>query len=74
VLLDLRRPYLGGAATRMALRQANPAVCCCFMTGYGGDYNFKRLLASGAAPVIEKPFLLDELASRLRTVLKARQE
>jgi len=67
VLLDVRMPGLDGPETLAALRKADPAVRCCFMSGHAAMYSEAELLGMGAAGVIGKPFgKLDALADRLR--------
>jgi CheY-like chemotaxis protein len=65
VLLDVRMPGLDGPQTLAALREIDPAVCCCFMTGNMGLYLPEELLALGAAAVFPKPFDLPQLAEAL---------
>jgi CheY-like chemotaxis protein len=65
VLLDIRMPGLDGPQTLAALRQFNPAVRCCFMTGNMGLYLPEELLALGAVQVFAKPFELPQLAEEL---------
>jgi CheY-like chemotaxis protein len=66
VLLDIRMPGLDGPGTLDALRQVNPDVLVCFMTGELGGYTAEELRQRGAAHVIAKPFYLDHLANILR--------
>jgi CheY-like chemotaxis protein len=66
VLLDVRMPGLDGPATLDALRQLNPEVLVCFMSGDTVDYDPEELRQRGAASVIAKPFLLNELIKVLR--------
>jgi len=66
VLLDVRMPGLDGPQTLDALRGLNPEVLACVMSGNTGDYEPEELLQRGAAYVITKPFLLDDLAKILR--------
>ncbi len=65
MLLDVRMPGMDGPQTLAALKRINPAVLCCFMTGYAGDYTGEGLLALGAVRLFEKPFQLDEIAPAL---------
>ncbi len=66
VLLDVRMPGLDGLQTLEVLRQRNPKVLACFMSGDTGVCKPEELLQRGAAYVIAKPFLLDDLANVLR--------
>ena len=66
VLLDVRMPGLDGPQTLEVLRELNPEVLACFMSGCTGPYKPEELLQRGAAHVIAKPFRLDDLANILR--------
>jgi CheY-like chemotaxis protein len=68
VLLDVRMPDLDGPHTLVRLRQYDPEVRCCFMSGDMGDYTEDDLLALGARDVVAKPFSLTGLVRRLRQV------
>jgi CheY-like chemotaxis protein len=68
VLLDVRMPGLDGPHTLARLRQLDPGVRCCFMSGDLGDYTEADLLALGALDVVPKPFSLSALVPRLRQV------
>jgi CheY-like chemotaxis protein len=65
-LLDVQMPVLDGPQTLAALRQIDPLVRCCFMSGGNGRYAVDELLALGAVAFIPKPFDLDVLARMLR--------
>jgi CheY-like chemotaxis protein len=64
VLLDVCLPVLDGPRTLAALRELNPRVCCCFMSGDLGGCTEAGLRALGAA-VLPKPFHLLEVATML---------
>jgi len=66
VLLDVRMPGLDGVQTLEVLRELNPELLACFMSGETGAYEPEELLRRGAAYVIAKPFRLDDLANILQ--------
>jgi CheY-like chemotaxis protein len=68
VLLDVRMPGLDGPATLKELRQRNPAVRCCFMSGHLGEHREHDLIDLGAWRVIPKPFRLVDVVELLRQV------
>jgi CheY-like chemotaxis protein len=68
VLLDVRMPGLDGPRTLDALRELDPDVRVCFMSGNTGAHEQGELLQRGAAYVIAKPFHLGDLADTLRQV------
>jgi CheY-like chemotaxis protein len=61
VLLDVLMPRLDGPATLAAIRQIDPQVPCCFMSGYSANYSEQELLALGAVRVFDKPFRLHQI-------------
>src|SRR5437868_2708842 len=65
VLLDVQMPGLDGPATLTALREFDPGVLCCFMTGGPGRYTEEMLVGLGAATVFRKPLRLREVAQQL---------
>lgn len=69
VLLDVRMPGTNGPQTLAALREINPQICCCFMSGGMGNYTEQELLALGAVAVFHKPFLLNNVAEELRELV-----
>jgi DNA-binding NtrC family response regulator len=71
VLMDVRMHGMSGGDTLTGLKEVDPAVRCCFMTGDTGPEKADELLALGALHVFRKPFLsLNELAGKLRALLK----
>jgi CheY-like chemotaxis protein len=71
VLIDVRMPVLDGPHTVAALRQLEPALCFCFMSGNSGDYTLEWLLQSGAAFVFEKPFNLAEVLQTIEELTES---
>ncbi len=66
VLLDVLMPPPDGPQTLAALKQINPHVCCCFMSGSTGDHSVEELMALGPDYIFEKPFRsLGELVAKL---------
>jgi CheY-like chemotaxis protein len=61
VLLDVRMPGLDGPETLGALRNLNPEVLACSMSGDTSDSGLEELRQDGAVYVIVKPFLVCEL-------------
>jgi DNA-binding response OmpR family regulator len=70
VLLDIRMPGLDGPQTLRALRKQHPAIRCCFISGHSGDYSQEELLGMGAEYYFEKPFSLQEVAAKLKELLR----
>jgi CheY-like chemotaxis protein len=69
VLLDVHMPRLDGPQTLRALREINPGVACCFITGTAGDVEEEQLRAMGPAAVLHKPCTPEELAEALRLAM-----
>jgi DNA-binding response OmpR family regulator len=67
VLTDVSLPGLDGVSTIARLRECNPQVRFCFITG--GDTG--ELLDQGAAHVFQKPFAVDEFAQTMKQLAAA---
>ena len=48
---------IDGPGTLAALKEINPNVRACFMSGHTGKYTTENLLQMGAAKVLPKPFV-----------------
>jgi CheY-like chemotaxis protein len=68
VLRDVRMPRLDGPQTLKALRKLNPAVRACFMSGDTGAYDAEELRQCGAACIVAKPFILEDLSNLLSQI------
>lgn len=64
-LLDVQMPGRDGPRTLADLRELDPDIRACFMTGDAGRYTEQNLLDLGALAVFRKPFCLSELAAQL---------
>jgi DNA-binding NtrC family response regulator len=71
IISDMRLPDMSGEALFESIlemdRQPPPVI---FITGYGSIDQAVRLLKKGARDYITKPFDLDELLNKLRTISK----
>src|SRR5262245_25543518 len=72
VLLDVLMPQMDGPQTLDALRQIDPEVRCCFLTGGSRDYSVQDLTQRGES-VVFKPFRIDCLIQHIRDLLAARK-
>lgn len=61
VLMDVGMPDPDGPATLDLLREIDPAVRCCFITGESVRYPDKDLAGRGVAFVLKKPFTMLQL-------------
>jgi two-component system, OmpR family, response regulator len=57
VLMDVQMAGMDGPTTLAILRQINPELKCCFMSGSTGKYTSQELLDMGAVHVTMKPFV-----------------
>jgi two-component system, OmpR family, response regulator len=58
-----------GPRTLAALRQIDPRLRCCLMSGHAGHYTPQALRALGAERLVSKPFRCAELARSLQQLL-----
>ena len=65
VLLDVCMPGLDGPQTAAALKQLDPQIRFCFLSGDLSGYTNRKLRDLGALAVIPKPFRLAEIAPML---------
>lgn len=68
VLSDVQMPVLDGPKTLDALREINPAVRCCFMTGNTRPTLLAHLLDKRPDGLFIKPFAVAEVVAVLREV------
>jgi CheY-like chemotaxis protein len=71
VLMDVQMPGLDGPQTLAQLRQLNPQVRCCFMSGYTGKYSDEELERLAGTAVLHKPFRLADVQPLLWRLAQA---
>ncbi|RJP73543.1 MAG: PAS domain S-box protein [Candidatus Abyssobacteria bacterium SURF_17] len=69
VIIDMVMPRMGGRETFLKLKELNPRVKALLSTGYSRNGKVNEILRTGVMGFIQKPFQLEELLSRVRTVL-----
>jgi len=70
VLLDVQMPGLDGPQTLAQLKQIDPEVRACFLSGDLGKYSAEELLEHGAARIIRKPFALAQVNDALWQLIR----
>jgi len=71
VILDMVMPKMGGRQTFLRLRALNPAVKALLSTGYSQDGKAQEILEKGVMGFIQKPYQVNTLLSKVRSVLDA---
>ena len=69
LLTDVVMPNLGGRELAHRLTQQRPQIKVLFMSGYPDHATGSSDLVDGTAAVLQKPFPLDTLARKIRTLL-----
>ncbi len=69
VILDIIMPRMGGNETFDGLKSINPSVKVLLCSGYSIEGEVSRILEKGANGFIQKPFTLEGLDEKIRTVL-----
>jgi two-component system cell cycle sensor histidine kinase/response regulator CckA len=68
VIMDVNLPDIDGRSTVEILRELNPDVLCCFITGNTSRSGEEKLLERGAF-LLQKPFVASEVSQILRHLL-----
>jgi len=71
VILDMVMPKMDGRETFLKLKDLNPGVKALLSTGYSLNGRAEEILNSGAIGFIQKPYRLNALLSKVRSVLAA---
>jgi len=69
VILDMIMPEMGGAETFDALKAINPEIRVLLSSGYSMNSQAEEILQRGCNGFIQKPFTLNQLATKIREVL-----
>lgn len=69
VILDMIMPRMGGRETFLKLKACNPEVKALLSTGYSKNAKAQEILDSGVMGFIQKPYQVDALLSKVRTVI-----
>lgn len=69
VIMDLGMPGMGGAASLEVLIRDYPEVKVLVASGYAQDDNAEAIKEAGAAGFIRKPFDMNQLLRRVRSIL-----
>jgi len=70
-ILDMVMPKMGGRETFFKIKEINPGVKALLSTGYSQNEKAKDILENGAMGFIQKPYQLDVLLSKIRSILDA---
>jgi two-component system cell cycle sensor histidine kinase/response regulator CckA len=70
VILDIVMPRMGGGETYDRLKAIDPSVKVLLCSGYSIEGEVSRIMERGADGFIQKPFTLQTLNDKIRTVLK----
>ena len=66
VVLDLLMPGLSGEEVFERIKRLNPEQKILIVSGFSSEAVVRRLLSSGAAGFIQKPFSIDSLAAKVK--------
>ncbi|MEK9138375.1 MAG: response regulator, partial [Bacteroidota bacterium] len=72
ILLDVNMPLMDGIQAFDELRRLNPVARVIFLTGYGKESVELSTLPVDANGLLQKPFQVEDLAAKVRTVLDTR--
>ncbi len=73
VILDMVMPRMGGRETFLKLKKLNPKVKALLSTGYSQNGRAQEILESGVKGFLQKPYQINALLSKVRSVLDSRE-
>ena len=71
VILDMIMPDMGGGQTYDQLKELDPGVSVLLSSGYSIDGQATAILNRGCNGFIQKPFDMQSLSEKVRTILDA---
>jgi PAS domain S-box-containing protein len=74
VILDMIMPELSGAETYDRLKKIDPEIKVLLSSGYSVNSQAEEILARGCDGFIQKPFNLNQLASKIKEILPENQK
>jgi DNA-binding response OmpR family regulator len=74
LVTDVVMPGMGGRELAERLAVQRPDTPVLYISGYPGDESDERSALAPGAPLLQKPFLPEELVRRVREVLDGRTE
>jgi CheY-like chemotaxis protein len=69
VILDMMMPRMGGREAFLKLKELDPEIIVLLSTGYSQNGKAKTILESGVKGFIQKPYHVDSLLTKVRSVL-----
>ncbi|MBF0530867.1 MAG: response regulator, partial [Deltaproteobacteria bacterium] len=69
VILDIGMPGMGGHRCLSEILKIDPAAKVMIVSGYSADAHVKKALEAGAAGYVGKPYQLNDLLNKVRSVL-----
>ncbi|MBI9083053.1 MAG: response regulator [Desulfobacterales bacterium] len=74
VVTDLQMPHMDGLTLLAHLSEQYPDIPVIIMTAYSSPNSKKSVLDGGAAGYIEKPFVVEDLAEKIKATLEKESE
>jgi CheY-like chemotaxis protein len=72
VILDMVMPKMGGRETFLRMKEINPNVRALLSTGFSQNGKAREILDSGVMGFIQKPYQLNALLLKVRSILDAK--
>lgn len=70
VIMDMIMPAMGGGETFKEIKAINPKVKVILSSGYTLNGEAKQIMNEGVLAFLQKPYNLDELSAKIRTILE----